>query len=745
MGQQDLQLLIQTAFLEAVSRRHEYVTLEHLLFAMLHCGETKAILKGVGADLTVIKKKLEAYFTSEFPAIPGEDPVEPTETLAFKRVIDRAILQAQSAGKKELSPSDMLVALNGEQESYAAWLIADQGIKNLDLLSFISHGHRSEDFRPSYPASDEDTEEDSPETDPLTLFCTDLSAQAAGGKGDPLIGRAAEMQRLMQILCRRTRNNPLLLGEPGVGKTALISGLAQLINSKKVPAPLKNCQLYSLDIGSLMAGSKYRGQLEEHLKAVLSALSQKEHPILVIDEIHMIMGAGTTGGSSISVSNLLKPALADGRLQCIGATTRDDYRQHVEKDRAFVRRFQTLEILPPSVDETITILKGLKNRYETFHNVKFTPEALTAAATLADRYIKERALPDKAIDILDEAGSANRLAPAAERLKILDKEAMEKAVAAIAKIPAIAATTDDRQVIRHLQENLQQAIYGQDHAIQALVEAVKLSRAGLGPQDQPVGSFLFTGPTGVGKTELAKQLAKQLSLDFVRFDMSEYMEKHTVSRLIGAPPGYVGFDQGGLLTEAIRQKGRCVLLLDEIEKAHPDLFDILLQVMDHATLTDNNGRQADFHQVIIIMTSNAGAREMSQNTIGFGGGQDWDLSDKAVEKIFSPEFRGRLTGIIRFHPLDPGIMGQIVDKYLNELATQLADKNLIVTFSAALREYLGQNGYSPKFGARPLKGLIAKTIRQPLAEELLFGQFQNGGRAELDWENQLLIKPLNQQ
>ncbi len=755
----EVEKILEMATAEAMMRNHEYVSVEQLFLVLLQSREVAELLRALGAPPDIIAQKLNTYLNEKIPTMPAgyydEPDAQPPEgTRAFQRVLNRVATHVIGKLEQEpenldiahvfklIKPLDLLAAISVE-ECYSTALLATYGIKSVDVLTYISHkipgDAQTGALFGTMAAGDEDAFFGKPQ-DALLLFCRDLTALAGAGKLDPLIGREKELKRLMQILCRRTRNNPLLLGEAGVGKSAIIYGLAQLIVQGEVPERLKECELFELDMGALIAGSKYHGELEERLNAVIKALGEKKNPILVIDELHMAANSESGGGHSIT--NLLKPALSQGILHLIGATTKEDFRKNIEKDRALVRRFQPLDVLEPSVEETVAILKGLKERFEEFHGARYQDEALEAAATLAARHINGRFLPDKAIDVIDEAGSANSLLPANERQQVLTRSAIEKVVATMAKLPAITATKDDRELLRHLESRLNEQVFGQEAAISAITAALKLSRAGLGAPDQPTGSFLFTGPTGVGKTELARALAKELSLPLIRFDMSEYMEKHTVSRLIGAPPGYVGFDQGGLLTEAIRQKPNSVLLLDEIEKAHQDLFDILLQVMDHATLTDNNGNEADFRHVIIIMTSNAGAREMAQNSIGFQGGIDISRSEKAVEKLFSPEFRGRLTGIITFNPLSPALMGLITDKYLAELKSQLAEKKVNITVAPELRNYLAQKGFDPRFGARPLKGLIAKMVRGPLAEELLFGSLAGGGAAELTLAgDKMEIKP----
>jgi len=747
MSQLDLQVTLQSALREATSRRHEYLTPEHLLLAMLYAHETTRLLRHIGVDLDALRQELVAFLDGDdLPRLPTDTTDEPKQSVGFRKVLHRALAHVQSSGKRDLTLGDLFVALLAGRDTVGAQLLRRHGVKRLDVITYLSHAPSSDDYESTdelgeeAPRSEEEDDEEGGEAGPgrrprqqLSRFAANLTEQAAQGQLDPLIGREPELERMIQVLCRRNKHNPLLIGDPGVGKTAIVEGLAQRIAGGDVPDLLQGSEVWLLDLGSLVAGTKFRGQFEERMKAALEELQQKDKPILFIDELHMIVGAGSASGSSVDVSNLLKPALQGGKLRCIGATTHEDFRRNLERDRALVRRFQRIEVGEPTVEETTRILQGLKERYARYHEVQYADEALAAAAGLSARYLAERYLPDKAIDVIDEAGARNRLRPPETRRQVLSKPDVEEVIARIAGIPDLEAKTDERERLATLRDELQGLIFGQDAALTTLVDAVKLSRAGLGHPDQPVGSFLFTGPTGVGKTEVARQLAARLGIGFVRFDMSEYMEKHAVSRLIGAPPGYVGFDQGGLLTEAIRKTPHAVLLLDEIEKAHPDLFDILLQVMDHAALTDNNGRQADFHHVILIMTSNAGTREMSAASIGFGGGTgDPAKGLKAVEKLFSPEFRNRLTEIVQFQKLTPAVMERIVEKFARQLQEQLTARNVTLRLTPAATRWLASHGYDEVFGARPLNRLIQRTVRKPLAEELLFGKLVAGGTATVE-------------
>ncbi len=741
MGQRELEMALYSAVREAETRRHEYVTVEHLLFALVHEPVARNILRHCGAKVGRLKRDVDRHLNEEIEKLPEGVKIEPTQTLGFQRVLQRAMMHVRSSNQGEIDGGNVLVALFAEPDSHAVYLLEEHGVRRLDVVSYISHGVSKADEddmdggeleRVDPDWDDEEDEEDEEASNPLKSFMVDLTERAREGHIDPLIGRDAELERLIQVLCRRRKNNPLLTGDPGVGKTAIVEGLARKIVHDEVPEVLKGVEVFSLDLGGLLAGTKFRGQFEERLKAAIKALTKKENAVLFIDEIHMIVGAGATAGGSMDASNLLKPALANGELRCIGATTHQDYKRSFERDRALARRFQTIEVNEPSVEDTHKILMGLKPYYEEYHKVTYTDEAMQAAAELAARFINERFLPDKAIDVVDECGARNRMKPASERVETLDVPEIEAVVAKMARMPDITAGVDERAKLATLEDRMMGKVFGQDRAVKAVIDAVKLSRAGLAGKDKPVGSFLFAGPTGVGKTEVAKQLAAALSVEFIRFDMSEYMEKHTVSRLIGAPPGYVGYDQGGLLTEAIRKNPHCVLLLDEIEKAHPDLFNILLQVMDHATLTDNNGREADFRNVIIIMTSNAGAFEMTRRSVGFGQGVDIAKGEKALERLFSPEFRNRLDSTITFDPLPQDVMEKIVDKFVAELGETLAEREVTIGLTDAARAWLAKEGYDERFGARPLSRLIQTSIRHPLAQELLFGALAEGGHAQVD-------------
>jgi len=743
MIQKDLEVAIYTAFREAQERRHEYVTLEHLLYVLCFDKTTRVILKRVGADIDELKSDLDEFLDSNIAKLPPDSQVEPSQTPAFQRVMQRAILHVQSSGQDEVDGGNVLVALYSESDSYAVYFLQKQGVNRLDVVSYISHGisheeesDEDEDYTPW--SEDEEmafVEEEDAEVrgDPLEAFCSDLVERARSGNIDPLIGREAELERTIQILCRRRKNNPVFVGEPGVGKTAIAEGLALRVAEERVPAILADAEIYSLDMGGLLAGTKFRGQFEERLKAVIKALEKKDNAILFIDEIHTIVGAGATSGGTMDASNILKPPLQAGTIRCIGSTTHEEFRKSFERDKALARRFQKIDIIEPTLDETHDILKGLKKYYEEFHEVEYTDEGLRTAAELAFKHIRERANPDKAIDVIDEAGSRYRVHAEDFDSNVIDVPEIEAVVARIARIPDINVKGNEKQRLEGLENELKRVVFAQDEAIDRVVTAVKMSRAGLTRPDKPVGSFMFAGPTGVGKTEVAKQLAAALGIEFVRFDMSEYMERHAVSRLIGAPPGYVGFDQGGLLTEQIRKTPHCVLLLDEIEKAHPDIYNILLQIMDSARLTDNNGREADFRNVILVMTSNAGAQEMAQNVVGFGRTVDVGKGLKAIEKQFAPEFRNRLDAIVMFNPLHPRVMLKIVDKFMDELELQLADRDVHISLTDAARDWLATEGHDEKLGARPLGRVIQEHIKQPLANEILFGKLEHGGEVEVDY------------
>ena len=742
MISKELELAFAAAIREAKGRRHELLTIEHILYALLHDATGSRILRHCGADIAELKRQLEKFFSEHVAVLPEQDSREMVQTLGVQRVLQRAILHVQAAEKKEADAGDILAALFEEEQSYAVYFLTQQGITRLDILNYISHGV-SRTGADSWQEDAAEEEAESPgekkappkRTGLLERFTVNLIEKAKAGKIDPLIGRQAEMERTIQVLGRRLKNNPVFVGDPGVGKTAIVEGLALDIVKGTVPKAFLNTDIYALDMGALLAGTKYRGDFEGRLKGVISELKNKHGAILLIDEIHTIVGAGATSGGSMDASNILKPVLVSGGLRCIGTTTYEEYKNYFEKDRALSRRFQKIEISEPSVSETIEILKGLKTSYERHHGVSYTADALKAAAELAAKHINNRYLPDKAIDVIDEAGSILKHSEAYRRRKKITPRDIETVVARIAKIPPRSVSSSDKLQLRNLEEELQQRVFGQDDAIRNLVTAIKRSRAGLSIPDKPIGSFLFIGPTGVGKTEVAKQLAAVLGVHFLRFDMSEYMEKHTVSRLIGAPPGYVGFDQGGILTDAIRKNPHSVLLLDEIEKAHFDIFNILLQVMDHATLTDNNGKTADFRHVILLMTSNAGAREMSAAPLGFGTPPIDDRSDmgkKAVEKLFNPEFRNRLDGIITFHGLTIEILEKIVDKFIAELNSQLVVKKAQVTLTPRARSWLAHHGYDPTYGARPMARLIQIEIKDKLSEELLFGKLVDGGTVTID-------------
>ena len=734
----ELEVALNLAVSEARRRRHEFLCVEHLLYALLHDSDVADVIRHCGGDVPALKKSLEQFFDDKLEKLPEGVEVTPRHTLGFQRVIQRAAAHVQSAGKDEILGRNVLAAMFREPDSHAVHLMEEQGITRFDVVSFISHGISKIAEEPSVPQSegddgdDDDSEQPRARRDPLELYCSDLVAKAEAGKIDPLIGRSDELARTARVLCRRRKNNPVFVGEPGVGKTALAEGLALQIHRGQVPEALKTARIYALDMGALLAGTRFRGDFEQRLKGVLAALQKIPGAILFVDEIHTVVGAGSASGSSLDASNILKPALASGELRCIGATTYHDYKSFFERDRALARRFQKIEVREPTVEETVEILKGLQPHYEQHHGVTYTGSAVRAAADLSSRYINDRFLPDKAIDVIDEAGATLQMQTNAKGKKVVRTREIEQIVASMAKIPPRSVSVSDRDRLERLDRDLKLTVYGQDEAIVALASAIKLSRAGLGHPEKPVGCFLFAGPTGVGKTEVAKQLASVLGIEFLRFDMSEYMEAHTVSRLIGAPPGYVGFDQGGLLTDAIRKTPHAVLLLDEIEKAHPNLFNILLQVMDHATLTDNNGRKADFRNVILIMTTNAGAQEMASRAIGFGGRTNEDKGAKAIERLFSPEFRNRLDATIHFSGLSRPIIEQIVDKFIHELDAQLNQKKVFIQITDKARSYLAEKGYDPAFGARPMARVIQTDIKRVLADEILFGRLQGGGRVEID-------------
>ncbi|HEY1128233.1 MAG TPA: ATP-dependent Clp protease ATP-binding subunit ClpA [Roseateles sp.] len=741
---QELEVSLHMAFVEARQQRHEFITVEHLLLALLDNPSAAEVLRACAANLDDLRKSLTQFIKENTPMVGGSDEVDTQPTLGFQRVIQRAIMHVQStgSGKKEVTGANVLVAIFGEKDSHAVYYLHQQGVTRLDVVNFIAHGIKKTDPEPPKnpegqgPGGQEGEREEgeggAAKASPLEQFTQNLNQQAKDGKIDPLIGREAEVERVVQVLCRRRKNNPLLVGEAGVGKTAIAEGLAWRITEGEVPEVLSDAIVYSLDMGALLAGTKYRGDFEQRLKAVLKALKEQPNAVLFIDEIHTLIGAGAASGGTLDASNLLKPALSSGAMKCIGATTFTEYRGIFEKDAALSRRFQKVDVAEPSVEQTIEILKGLKSRFEEHHSVKYALGALQAAAELSAKYINDRHLPDKAIDVIDEAGAAQRILPKSKQKKTITRAEVEDIVAKIARIPPASVNSDDRSKLKTLDRDLKSVVFGQDPAIDALAAAIKMARSGLGRPDKPIGSFLFSGPTGVGKTEVAKQLAYILGIELIRFDMSEYMERHAVSRLIGAPPGYVGFDQGGLLTEAVTKKPHAVLLLDEIEKAHPDVFNVLLQVMDHGTLTDNNGRKADFRNVIIIMTTNAGAEALNKSTIGFTTQRQQGDEMVDIKRLFTPEFRNRLDAIVSFRPLDEEIILRVVDKFLLQLESQLQEKKVEVSFSDALRKQLAKKGFDPLMGARPMQRLIQDTIRRALADELLFGRLVDGGRLSVD-------------
>ena len=731
----ELEICLNEAFQSAREARHEFMTVEHLLLAIVDTPKVREILRACGADVARLRKDLKDFIDQTTPRLKDDDDREVQPTLGFQRVLQRAVFHVQSSGKKEVTAANVLVAIFSEKHSHAAYLLSMQDVARLDVVNYISHGlskveDRDRSEKSDEPAAGPDGERSEPDGGTaLEKFTTNLNKLAMEGRIDPLIGRRLEIERTVEILCRRRKNNPLYVGEAGVGKTALVEGLARMIVEDKVPEVLSDSTVYALDMGALIAGTKYRGDFEKRLKGVLSELKKNPGSILFIDEIHTVIGAGAASGGVMDASNLIKPALANGELRCIGSTTYTEYRGIFEKDHALARRFQKVDITEPSVQETVDILKGLRTRFEEHHGVKYADDALVAAAELAARHINDRQLPDKAIDVIDEAGARLRLKPEGEREELVTTQMVEDVVARIARIPPKNVSTNDKDTLRNLERNLKLVIYGQDPAIESLAAAIKMSRSGLGDQRRPVGSFLFAGPTGVGKTEVTRKLAIALGVELIRFDMSEYMERHTVSRLIGAPPGYVGFDQGGLLTEAINKHPHSVLLLDEVEKAHPDVFNLLLQVMDHGTLTDNNGRKADFRHVIIVMTTNAGAFEMNRPSIGFTQQDHTSDGMEAIKRLFSPEFRNRLDGIISFNGLDARTIQRVVDKLLVEVEAQLEQKGVQLHVDDAAREWLARKGYDPKMGARPMARVIQESIKRPLAEELLFGRLAGGGHA----------------
>ena len=729
---QELEVSLHLAFVEARQKRHEFVTVEHLLLALVDNPSAADALRACGAQPEVLRRELSKFIADHTPTMTGEGDYDTQPTLGFQRVVQRAILHAQSSGKKEINGASVLAAIYGEKDSHAVYHLQKQGVSRLDVVNYIAHGVSKVQPAKAVPEEGAESGSDKVEAGPLEQFTHNLNAQALAGRIDPLIGRHDELERVVQVLCRRRKNNPLLVGEAGVGKTAIAEGLARRVVEGDVPEVLAQAQVYALDMGALLAGTKYRGDFEQRLKSVLKALQNNPNAVLFIDEIHTLIGAGAASGGTMDASNLLKPALSSGQLKCIGATTYTEFRGVFDKDSALSRRFQKIDVPEPSVAETIDILKGLKSRFEAHHGIKYSNTALTSAVELSARYITDRHLPDKAIDVIDEAGAAQRILPKSKQKKTISKSDIEEIVAKIARIPSQHVSVDDRSALKNLDRDLKNVVFGQDPAIDALAKAIKMARSGLGSPGKPIGSFLFSGPTGVGKTEVARQLAFCLGIELQRFDMSEYMERHAVSRLIGAPPGYVGFDQGGLLTEAISKKPHCVLLLDEIEKAHPDIFNILLQVMDHGTLTDNNGRKADFRNVIIIMTTNAGAADLQKSSMGFTSVKEAGDEMAEIKRLFSPEFRNRLDATISFRMLDHAVILRVVDKFLMQLEEQLHEKKVEAHFTDAIKEMLAAKGFDPLMGARPMSRLIQDSIRAALADELLFGRLANGGKVTVD-------------
>ncbi len=742
---QELEVSLHMAFVEARQKRHEFITVEHLLLALLDNPSAAEVLRACAANIEELRKELIGFITEHTPTVAGTEEIDTQPTLGFQRVIQRAILHVQSSGKKEVTGANVLVAIFGEKDSHAVYFLQRQGITRLDVVNFISHGITKAPAQggPRNESEQQEQEQEGQQAGgALENYTQNLNAQALMGKIDPLIGREKELERVIQTLCRRRKNNPLLVGEAGVGKTAIAEGLARRIVEGRVPEILAHAQIYALDMGALLAGTKYRGDFEQRLKAVLKQLVDNSNAILFIDEIHTLIGAGAASGGTLDASNLLKPALASGQMKCIGATTYTEYRGVFEKDHALSRRFQKIDVNEPSVEETVSILKGLKTRFEQHHGVKYSATAISSAAELSARYISDRHLPDKAIDVIDEAGAAQRILPKSRQKKVIGKTEIEEIVAKIARVPSQHVSTDDRAALKNLDRDLKSVVFGQDKAIEALSKAIKMSRSGLGSPSKPIGSFLFSGPTGVGKTEVARQLAYCMGIELVRFDMSEYMERHAVSRLIGAPPGYVGFDQGGQLTEAINKKPHAVLLLDEIEKAHPDIYNILLQVMDHGTLTDNNGRQTDFRNVVIVMTTNAGAELLQKGSIGFASSRTAGDEMAEIKRTFTPEFRNRLDATISFAALDHEAILRVVDKFLMQLEAQLHEKKVEAVFTDRLKDWLAEKGFDPLMGARPMARLIQDTIRSALADELLFGRLASGGRVTIDLDSEQKVRLL---
>ena len=740
---QSLEKTLHSALSNASERSHEYATLEHLLLALIDDADAAQVMQACGVDLGDLGDVVRQYLDQEYQSLKTQDKADPQPTAGFQRVIQRAILHVQSSGKDTVTGANVLVALFSERDSYAVYFLQQQDMSRLDAVSFISHGigkggrqvenrgpKGAEEAQPQQEEKSEAKGGNKKET-ALDQFTVNLNEKALNGKVDPLIGRGPEVDRTIQILCRRSKNNPLYVGDPGVGKTAIAEGLARKIVEGDVPEVLNEAVIYSLDMGALLAGTRYRGDFEERLKQVVSELEKMPHAILFIDEIHTVIGAGATSGGAMDASNLLKPALSGGTIRCIGSTTYKEFRNHFEKDRALLRRFQKIDVNEPTIEDTIKILKGLRTAFEDHHKVRYTPDAIKTAVELSARYINDRKLPDKAIDVIDEVGAMQMLVPPSKRKKVITAREIEQVIATMARIPPKSVSSDDKKVLEHLDRDLKRLVFGQDKAIEVLASAMKLSRAGLRDADKPIGSFLFSGPTGVGKTEVARSLAQIMGIPLQRFDMSEYMERHSISRLIGAPPGYVGFDQGGLLTDAIDQQPHCVLLLDEIEKAHPDLFNILLQVMDNGRLTDHHGKTVDFRNVVLVMTTNAGASDMARNGIGFGDVSKADAGDEAVKKMFSPEFRNRIDAIVPFAYLPPEVVSRVVDKFILQLELQLADQNVHIQFDSDARAWLAKQGYDRLYGARPMGRVIQEKVKKPLAEELLFGKLANGGEVHV--------------
>ena len=738
---QELEVSLHMAFMDARQKRHELITVEHLLLAMLDNPSAAEVLKACGANIDALRNELTQYIDDHTPTISGEEEVDTQPTLGFQRVIQRAMLHVQSSGKKEVNGANVLVAIYGEKDYHAVYFLHQQGVTRLDVVNFIAHGVSKLNEGDTLKSSTEqENDQDSSETKALETYTINLNKMVLAGKIDPLIGRDSEIERVIQTLCRRRKNNPLLVGEAGVGKTAIAEGLAKRIVDKEVPSILENTTVFSLDMGTLLAGTKYRGDFEQRLKAVMKQLNDHKDAILFIDEIHTLIGAGSASGGTLDASNLLKPALSNGSIKCIGATTYQEYRTVFEKDHALTRRFQKIDVNEPSILDTINILKGLKTRFEKHHNVKYSTSAINSAVELSAKYINDRHLPDKAIDVIDEAGAAQRILPKNKQKKVITNKEIEEIVAKIAKIPPKNISNDDKHALKNLERDLKAVIFGQDKAIENLASAIKMTRSGLGVPNKPIGNFLFSGPTGVGKTEVARQLAYILGIELIRIDMSEYMERHAVSRLIGAPPGYVGFDQGGLMTEAVNKQPYCVLLLDEIEKAHPDIFNILLQVMDHGSLTDSNGRKTDFRNVTLIMTTNAGAESLSKTSMGFTQSKKMGDEQAEIKRLFTPEFRNRLDATVSFAHLSHDVILKVVDKFLMQLEDQLHEKKVDATFTDALKSYFSKYGFDPSMGARPMSRLIQDTIRKALADELLFGKLTNGGNVIIDIDSLEKVK-----